>query len=134
MFRGSLKTLLVIVVLTCWSAATAHCSLEALGFIPSETSSTEDGCCIPSDGCVGDACEIVEDGSFAQPQDDLKAPAPALTMLLCLSCVHDALAEAPALETPPPAFTAAKHPPTWMPTRHVIRRTAFPVRAPSDLV
>ena len=134
MLRGCLKTLLVIAVLTCWSAATAHCSLEALGFIPSESASAEDGCCAPVDGCTEDACEIVEDGSFAQPQHHLKAPAPALTALLCLNCVHAALAEAPALEKPSPVFTTLKHPPTWMPSRHVIRRAAYPARAPADLV
>ena len=134
MLRGSLKTLLVVFVLTCWSAATAHCSLEAGGFIPSAPTSTEDGCCAPVDGCVEDACEIVEDGSFAAPQTGLKAPPPALTALLCLACVHAALADAPALAEPPLAFAATKHPPGWMPTRHVVRRAAFPARAPTALV
>jgi hypothetical protein len=129
------KSVLVLAVLTLWTAASAHCALEATGLWGSATVTTESGeCCDPTDQCSRDACDLVEDADFAQPQADLKAPAPQLSVELCLRCVQVALTEMPLLEVPVAENAATLHPPTWMPSRHAVRRASAPVRAPARLV
>ena len=123
-----LKSVFVLVVLTIWSAATLHCGLEASGvWAHSEQAST-------ADDCSRDVCGLVEDAGYAQPQADLKAPVPQLNVEFCLDCLNAALAELPRLEAPAPCFAADRHPPTWMPDRHAVRRTALPARAPTARV
>ncbi len=135
-----LKSLLVLAVLTVWSAATVHCGLEASGLLqpaasPADTASAEEpGCCDPTEDCERDACSLVEGADYSQPLANLKAPAPALSVELCLACLHTSLATHSALESPRPAFAAHRHPPTWLPDRHLLRRAAPPARAPASRV
>lgn len=135
--RSRLFSVLVLVVLTLWSAASVHCELEAAGLtnlVTLDNELNDDGCCDPSEDCSRDACGLVENADYAQPLADLKAPPPSLSIELCLACLHASLAERPALSTPPPAFTTDRHPPIWLPDRHNVRRAAPPARAPTARV
>ncbi|WP_324726116.1 hypothetical protein [Actomonas aquatica] len=101
-------------VLTTWSAATAHCMLEAVGLIPHTSAATDDGCCQSTDDCSADACDVVEDENYSAPTDDLAAPAPHLFVERCLQCLWDAslaLANEPPLDD---SHERAQHAPSTL--------------------
>jgi hypothetical protein len=132
MFRFSFKALLMLTVLTLWSAASAHCTLEAIGLWSSHAS-TSTGCCAPGDGCSDDACGVVESADITKPTCDLRIDAPTLTAEFCLLCACDLRSWSPQLE---PNALPPRNPgdfTDWLPSRHIERRAAPPARAPDEV-
>ena len=125
------RHVVLIAVLTLWSAASAHCTLEAIGWIPTEVA--EDGCCATATACADDACEIVEDSEFSGRSIDLKAPAPLLTAEFCLHSAGERHLIPPEESRSLVACDAGECCRSWVPTRHFDRRTALPARAPDHV-
>jgi hypothetical protein len=123
--------ILALVLLALWVPATSHCAVETVLGIVNEHC---EAVCAHDDSATdahpaADACEMLERGEFKPAVAELAAPAPALTVLACLSHVHAALlAEARPLA--PPAWSG-DHPADWVPVRHLASRAVAPARAPN---
>ncbi|MCF3648537.1 hypothetical protein [Synoicihabitans lomoniglobus] len=127
-----LRNVMVLVALTLWSAASAHCSMEAAGFLMISVEA-DAGCCQPADGCEDDACDMVEGADYSAPTLAHKLPPPQLVPEFCLRCAH-VLLVAPAGELVfQPETTPDLEHLTWVPIWHFARRAAPPSRAPSIL-
>ena len=122
------RRLLALVLLALWVPATSHCAVETvLGWV-NEYCFSACGHTGEESHPVADACATLEEGDFKPAFETLTAPAPMLSVLACLRCVHAAvLADARPLA--PPAWSA-DHPDAWVPERHLTRRAVAPARAP----
>ncbi len=126
---------LCFLLLTTWSVATEHCSLEAIGLIGAETATTP--CC--DDGekteCSDDSCQVVEGTACRAPSDQLLVAAPSLVAAI----TPEFLTLITTLVPPPatlPRWSYGIEAPSlgWLPTRHFARRAAPLSRAPGSLV
>lgn len=120
-----------LILLAAWLPATAHCMLEAAGVLDLVAQSTdESGCCVDSEPCADDNCQIVEQGLRASTSPTFKAPATILMPVVEFpraSLVEDAGSQQLAA-----TFGAAvERPLEWVPAWHFEHRTAHPPRAPS---
>ena len=79
-----LARIVALLLVTLWLPTMAHCELEAVGMLPSESS--DDGCCLPTEGCGDDACNLIEGQSFSFAKSGLQAPAPEIKLHECLNC------------------------------------------------
>jgi hypothetical protein len=126
------RRIVALVLVALWLPATSHCAIETvLGWVDNEhclAACSHDG--VDESGhLAADACTTLEDGAIKPAVASLLAPAPSLTVLACLDCVHAALlAEARPLA--PPAWSS-DHPDAWVPTRHLASRAVAPARAPN---
>lgn len=127
----SLHRLIALVLLALWLPATSHCAITTVvGLVNDhcEAVCAHDG--VDTEGhLANDACATVEDGAIKPALAAPHAPAPSLTVLVCLSRAHAAL----LAEARPPARPtwSAAHPDAWMPERHLVSRAVAPARAPN---
>lgn len=128
------RRILALVLLAVWLPATSHCALETvLGWVGDEhcLSACPHDATAKAGPPASDVCSMLEDGAIKPVLDPLIAPAPSLTVLACLACVHATLlAEARPLE--PPAWSGG-HPADWVPMRHIAVRAVAPARAPGQV-
>lgn len=118
--RPGLRNALLLLVLTFWSAAQAHCDLEALGWLPVDPT-VASGCCAADDDCAQDNCDLVEQAEFSAPSHAALAVPPQLFCTLCLHCAWAAGRAAEAREQ----FSVpwARRLPAWS-ERPEVRRVA----------
>lgn len=122
-----LQRLLALALLALWLPATGHCAIGTLA------DWAHDACALAcahdaAAGTHADACDLIEDGDFKPASVAAQAPAPSLTLLSCLACLHARLlAEARPLAPPP---WAKNHPADWVPQWAFDARAALPARAP----
>lgn len=124
----SARAVVALLLLAIWGPATAHCSIAAATDWLAELCSVT---CCDDDAAQpahADACDLVEDGGYVPAVSPALAPAPQLTALACLSCLHARLL-AEARPLPSPAW-AKDHPRDWVPIWRFTRRAAPPARAP----
>jgi hypothetical protein len=123
-----LQRLLVLSLLALWLPATGHCALAtAFDWIDQACALS----CSHDDDTAphADACQLLEDGDYKPAPLAAAAPAPSLTPLACLACLHARLlAEARPLA--PPASTQNDSA-RWVPSRVFATRAAPPARAPN---
>ncbi len=126
-----LRRIIALVLLALWVPATAHC---ALGTVLDWTA--QDHCASACTHGVGkselpqgDACATLEKGAIKPAVDALQAPAPQLSVVACLACLHASLVTA-AEPLATPAWND-DHPCHWVPTRHLAVRAVAPARAPN---
>lgn len=126
---GCVRRLIALILVALWLPVTAHCSLEAMTGLFDD--GCENACSHGADRSHADVCDLVERGNFTATGAIVHAPAPSLTTLVCLSCLHARLL-ADAEPLAPPAW-AGDHPRDWVPSWTFALRTALPARAP-DLI
>jgi len=122
--------ILSVVLAVLWLPLTAHCELESIGTASPETES--DDCCEPTNGCIDDACGLIEGENFAPTHTVLKAPLPELRVEDSFSGIAAPLLSNET-ELDGPAWDRLDQTLDWTATWSFTRRTAPPVRAPSDL-
>lgn len=122
--------ILSVVLAVLWLPLTAHCELESIGSAAHETES--DDCCQPSEGCVDDACGLIEDENFAPTHTVLKAPLPELKVEENFFCIVAPLLSN-EIEPDVPIWDQLDQTLDWTATWSFTRRTAPPVRAPSNV-
>lgn len=126
--RGTLKAFVAVLLAFLWLPATSHCSLDAASDLISGL--CDNGCSHsnPDTHAHADACLTVESGNYTAATAVAHAPAPSLTTLACLACLHARLlSEARTLS--PPAW-AKDHPLDWIPAWTFTLRAAPLARAP----
>lgn len=127
---------LCFLLLTTWSVASEHCTLEAVGLIAG--SSDAAACCddaAPADECTEDSCQVVEGTACRAPHDQLQISAPNLIPVI----TPELLTVLTTMSPPPatlPRWSYGVEAPSldWLPTRHFARRAAALSRAPGSLV
>lgn len=124
---GMSKALVAILLAVFWLPATAHCSLKAASDFVAEICGIT--CDHSASDTHADTCAEVEGGNYTATVALTHAPAPSLSTLVCLACIHARLlAEARPLE--PPAW-GKDHPQDWVPSLTFVQRAAPQPRAPS---
>lgn len=127
-----LRRIIALVLLALWLPATAHCALETV------FDWTADDHCVAAcahdqstsaDHLASDVCATLEGGAIKAQLDQVAAPAPSLSELACLACLHASLVTA-AEPLATPAWNG-DHPCHWVPTRHLAVRAVAPARAPN---
>ncbi len=123
-----LQRLLALALVTLWLPATSHC---AIGTIVDWLDKACGVACAHDESTVphADACEVVERGDFKPAASLSQAPAPSLTVLACLACLHARLL-AEARPHAPPAWSK-DDPADWIPGWPFAVRASLPARAPS---
>ena len=126
---------LCLLLLTTWSVASEHCSLEAIGLIGAEAATTP--CC--DDGgnteCSDDSCQVVEGIACRAPSDQLSVAAPHLIAAITPDFLALPTALAPPKATLPRwSYGVAAPSHAWLPDRHFTQRTAPLSRAPGYVV
>ena len=127
------RSIVALVLLALWVPATSHCAIETALGVAADECSFGTCACPPStddhaDHPASDACAVLESGTYKPAVAALVAPAPNLTILTCLSRMHEALL-AGATPLAPPAWGGG-HPDDWLPMRHIATRAVAPARAP----
>jgi len=125
-----LVRILSFVLAVLWLPLTAHCELESIGTTSSENES--DDCCEPTNGCIDDACGLIEGENFVPTHTVLKARLPELKVAEDFFCFI-ALTLINETEPDGPAWGSLDQTLGWTATWSFTRRTAPPVRAPSDV-
>lgn len=124
--------ILAVFLAVLWLPLTAHCELET---IVAETQATapDDGCCIPTDDCVDDACGLIEGSEFTPTHSVVKAPLPELKIDQTLWLIW---AQMQATTSAPisPDWKFTDTPLDWTATWCFARRAAPPARAPAPRV
>ncbi len=120
------RHIVAVVLLALWMPATQHCLFGAV------TGWAAEACGVACDhdvvGAHDDGCTLVESGDYTPAVALAHVPAPNLTALACLACLHARLLlEAHPLA--PPAW-AKTDPADWVPAWPFAARTALPARAP----
>lgn len=124
----TLKTIVALLLLALWPAATAHCSIVAATELFSEV--CDFGCSHEAGRAPhADSCSIAENGDYVSAVSAIPAPAPSLTPLACLACIHARLLAA-AEPSASPVFSR-DNPDDWIPSWTFALRAAPPARAPS---
>jgi len=119
--------IVAFVLLALWMPATQHCVFGAVSGWVADLCGT--ACHHDDDGAHEDVCTVVESGDYTSAVTLAHAPAPNLTTLACLACLHALLlSEAPPLA--PPAWTK-DDPAGWVPQWAFAARAALPARAPN---
>lgn len=120
-----------LLLLAVWLPVTKHCMLEAAGFLDVASEAADaSGCCVGSQPCADDSCEIVEQGLTATSVVTVKVlPAQYLATIDFLCVPTDA--EREAAEVSPQLIDALDQPLDWVPAWHFEHRAALPSRAPS---
>lgn len=122
-----LRSPVALLLLALWLPATQHCVFGAALDWEVERSGTT--CHHDESGTHEDVCTMVEGGDYLAGATLAHVPAPNLTTLACLACLHaQLLAEAPPLA--PPAW-AKNSPDEWVPRWAFVARAALPARAPT---
>ncbi len=120
---------IALLLLAVWLPATLHCSLEAVGL---ELECHDGPADVGAHACHADACEVVEDGSYAKSVITLRVPPPALAedlgALLLMMVRPVLIAEPDVRPDDPPRVMALQR--TWS----FDRRAALPARAPDRAV
>ena len=122
--------ILILLMAIYWFPITQHCTLEAVGVIPT-TCPNEPGGCDKQNGDP-DGCDVVENGAYKISSDVVKAPVPDLTVCACFLCLYFAHYVAPVETVFIPVATIDR-PLDWVTTWQFARRAALPSRAPSLL-
>lgn len=118
---------MAVVLLALWMPATQHCAFGAVAAWESDL--CEAVCNHDTGGAHEDACTVVESGDYTLSATLAHVPAPSLTALACLACLHARLLfEATPLA--PPAWTK-DDPAGWVPQWAFAARAAMPARAPN---
>ena len=107
--------------------ATQHCAFGAV--TAWESSLCETVCNHDAGGTHEDACTVVESGDYTSAITLAHVPAPQLTTLACLACIHARLVSE-ATPLAPPAWSK-DDPADWVPQWAFIARAALPARAPT---
>lgn len=125
--------LVALALLALWLPATLHCDLEAAVASHSAADDRHDSAC--NDSCARDACDTIENASYAKSASTLRILPPAdASLTFCLLSLLTAPAplltgrEPVSFTDDPPALQALHR--TW----HFVRRTALPARAPDSVV
>jgi hypothetical protein len=100
-----LARIIALISVALWLPTRAHCELEAMGLLPSESS--EDGCGLPTEGCGDDACNLIEGQSFSFAKSGLQVPAPEIKLHECLSCLLAAISARDSPHCSGPAKTVS---------------------------
>ena len=105
--------------------------LEAAGVLDLASQEAADsGCCVDTDPCADDNCEVVEQGLRTSANSSLKVPAAQFLGTFDFLCVAtDEDRNAPELQSL--LNTGSERPLDWVPAWHFEHRTALPSRAPS---
>ncbi|MFH1498341.1 MAG: hypothetical protein ABII82_10995 [Verrucomicrobiota bacterium] len=121
---------IALLLLAAWLPATLHCSLEAVGFEAEchPAPSAQD-----AHGCHADACDIVEDGSYAKSVASARVLPPVVTdelgAWLAMIVIRPLEIVGPSIRRDdPPMVTALRC--SWS----FARRMALPARAPDHAV
>lgn len=93
---------------------------------------TDSGCCVDSEPCADDNCEVVEQGMSAPSSNSLKVPAAQFVAIADFLCVPPG-ADREQTGVSPQLNGALEQPFEWVPAWHFEHRTAPPSRAPSLL-
>lgn len=137
-FRRAVRvssSMLSVLLLAIWLAATQHCALEAAGLLDGHAGHEAPECC-PSesdrgDACAHDGCLVVEGGSFTTANSTIKVPGPS--MHACIIPLHEVLVPPIAEMSQAPGLTRGiEEARGWVPAWHFERRAAPPPRAPSE--
>lgn len=121
------RQIVAFVLLALWMPATQHC---VFGAVTGWLGEVCDTACEHDNGTAHeDVCTVVESGDYTPAASLAHVPAPNLTTLACLACLHARLlSEAPPLA--PPTWTK-DDPADWVPTWAFAARAALPGRAPN---
>ena len=123
----SVTQIIAFVLLAIWMPATQHCAFDAVVTVESHLCETV--CNHDTGGSHEDACTVVESGDYTLSATLAHVPAPSLTTLACLACLHARiLFEATPLA--PPAWST-DDPAGWVPQWAFTARAALPARAPN---
>jgi hypothetical protein len=120
-----------MVLLAVWLPVTKHCMLEAAGILDlASQAASESGCCVDSEPCADDNCEVVEEGLTATSGASVKVSAAQLLAAVDFLCVPPSADRVePGIS---PQFSGAlERPLAWVPAWHFERRMVQPSRAPS---
>jgi hypothetical protein len=122
-----LHRIVALVLLAVWLPATQHCAFDTI--LNVESDFCETACAHENGSAHADFCTVVESGDYTLTTTLAHAPAPSLTTLACLGCVHATLLLAATPLAPP---TWAKDDPAgWVPAWAFAARAALPARAPN---
>lgn len=119
--------LVAFVLLLLWMPATQHCAFGAVAAW--ESGLCEAVCDHDSGGAHEDACTVIESGDYTSAITLAHVPAPSLTTLACLACLHARLLST-ATPLAPPTWTK-DDPAGWVPEWAFAARAALPARAPT---
>jgi hypothetical protein len=121
------RQIVAFVLLALWMPATQHCAFGAV--TAWESSLCETVCNHDAEGTHEDACTVVESGDYTLSITLAHLPAPQLTTLACLACIHARLLSQ-ATPLAPPAWSK-DDPAGWVPKWAFVARAALPARAPT---
>ena len=127
--RDRLGKILPLVLLALWLPVTLHCQLEAADLWPEHDDHADTACCTPQQGCMTDACGVLEGDALRNADTFTRAPLPVPFVCLCLICFRPA--EPVILAAPAPELAVSRQALAWVPTWHFARRAAPWSGAPS---
>lgn len=122
-----INQIVAFVLLVLWIPATQHCAFGAV--TAWESGLCETVCDHDGDTAHEDACTVIESGDYTSAITLAHVPAPSLTALACLACLHARLLSQ-ATPLAPQAWTK-DDPSGWVPQWAFIARAALPARAPT---
>lgn len=118
-----------LLLLALWLPVTLHCQLEAADLWPEHDDHAATACCTPQQGCMKDACGVLEGDALRTADNFTRGPLPVPFVCLCLICFRPA--EPVILAAPVPEQVAFRQALAWVPTWHFARRAAPWSGAPS---
>lgn len=121
--------LVSLLLLALWLPVTLHCQLEAADLWPEHDDHAATPCCTPQQGCMTDACGVLEGDALRTADNFTRAPLPVPFVCLCLICFRPA--EPVILAAPGPEQVVSLQALAWVPTWHFARRAAPWSGAPS---
>lgn len=123
---SAFRRFFVLLLVALWVPATGHCSVRILSELL--TGTCKEACSHGVSVAQEESCGEIERGDFTPASAVAHAPAPSLTALACLACLHARLLEE-AKPLAPPAW-ASEHPRDWVPSWTFALRAAPLARAP----
>ena len=123
--------ILAVFLAVLWLPLTAHCELETIVASAHETAA-DDGCCVPTDDCVDDACGLIEGSQFTPTHSVVKAPLPELKVEHSLALILAQIVATTSVHISPD-WKFADTPLDWTARWCFTRRAAPPARAPASL-
>ncbi len=122
--------LVSLLLLALWLPVTLHCQLEAADLWP-EHGDHDTACCTPQQGCMKDACGVLEGDALRHADNFTRAPLPVSFVCLCQICFRPA--EPVVRDDTGPERNVSRHALNWVPTWHFARRAAPWSGAPAPI-